>query len=74
MLAYMTGNILYCHLCSFPSFSEKKKLINCWIFWISAFSCFLSSFKAAGIAEALTPVKAEFAYANCTPLIKIRST
>lgn len=57
----------------FPYFCETK-LINCWIFLISAFYCFLSCFKAAGIAEALTPVRGEFAYANFTPLIKSRST
>ena len=72
-VSYMTGNILYCHLCSFPYFSETK-LISCCIFLISAFFCFLSSFKAAGTAEALTSVRGEFAYANFTPLIKIRST
>lgn len=56
----------------FPYFCETK-LINGWRFFISTFYCF-SSFKAAGIAEALTSVKGEFAYANFAPLIKSRST
>lgn len=56
----------------FPYFCETK-LINVQVFFISTFYCF-SSFKAAGIAEALTPVKGEFSHANFTPLIKSRST
>lgn len=39
-VSYMTGNILYCLVCPFPYFSEAK-VINCWIYWISAFVVFL---------------------------------
>lgn len=79
----MTQNLSYCmfvleleiHNMIFSAFHYfcETKLINCRIFFISIFYCF-SSFKAAGIAEALTPVRGEFEYANFTPLIKSRST
>lgn len=71
-VSYVTGNILYCHLCFFPCFSEIELIVE--FFFYFCLFCFLSSLKAAGIAEALTPVREEFAYANFTPLIKMSST